>query len=180
LYSTAFFIPPQYGTIQLPLLYPDVNFVFRPHPLLLTTLCENEFWGKQKTNDYLLKLKSFSNVAYSDSGSYFDLFANSDAIIHDCGSFLAEYLLTEHPACYMLRNVEQIEEMLGDTGKKCLKNCYQAFAENDILNFIDNVVINGNDTMKNERIRFVNEELKINYPNVGKFILEYLEGSLRS
>ncbi|MDR2781952.1 MAG: hypothetical protein LBB21_05900 [Holosporaceae bacterium] len=165
--------------LELPNLYPDINFVFKPHPLLFKTLRKDEFWGTEKVDNYLSKLKSFDNVIYRGTGPYFDLFANSDAIIHDCGSFLAEYLFTERPACYMLKNVEQIEAMLGDTGQKCLENCYHAFNENDILHFINDIVIKGNDSLKDERIKFMNDVLKINYPNVGKTILEYLIKVLR-
>ena len=37
--------------LQLPLLYPEVNFVFRPHPLLFVKLRRIDIWGKSKTEE---------------------------------------------------------------------------------------------------------------------------------
>ena len=88
---------------------------------------------------------------YDNNQDYLETFANSDTMIHDCGSFTAEYLFTNKPCCYMLKNVDDIKRKFLPMGQKCLDNYYKAFNKNDILNFIDNVVIKGIDPMKNQR-----------------------------
>ncbi|WP_180546637.1 hypothetical protein [Campylobacter devanensis] len=54
-----------------------------------------------------------------------------------------------------------------------MDNYYKAFNKDDILNFIDNVVIKGIDPMKNQRDQFL-KELRLNYPNVAQIIVEHI------
>ena len=107
-----------------------------------------------------------------------ETFIQSDAIIHDCASFLCEYLFTEKPACYLLKNKESIEKNFNDLGKESLNHYYQAFNEKDILHFIENVVLKKQDTKKEQRLKYAQENLKINYPNVADFILKDIKKSL--
>ena len=163
---------------ELPKLYPNVDFVFRPHPCLLSALKTEQYWGKEKTENYMNKLLSNKNMIFDDSDEYFDLFINSNGLIHDCGSFLPEYLMTENPPCYVLRDEKAKKEYFNIFGNACLEQCYQAFSNEDIRFYIENVVLNENDTMKDKRIKFVNSKLKVNYPHVASFIINYLKSEL--
>ena len=117
-------------------------------------------------------MKSYKNVRYSDGGNYLRDFAESDALIQDCGSFLVDYFYTKKPQCYMLKNKEQINETFSDFGKLCLENVYKAYNSDDIINFINEVVINENDYMKDQRDKFAEAEVMINYPNVSEKIVD--------
>jgi hypothetical protein len=161
--------------LELPQKYPDIDFVFRPHPLLFITLRKVQYWGNEKVDKYLEDLLRNENIMYSTEGEYLDIFANSDGMIHDCGSFLAEYLFTGKPACYMLKNRKVIKKNLAGSGLPCLKNHYKAYNEGDILSYINNVIIQGNDSMERHRIDFVEKKLKVNYPNVANFIKDYIK-----
>ena len=161
--------------LELPKLYPEIDFIFRPHPLLFATLREKSLWGDNKVGEYLLEIEKNINMTYSDGGDYLEIFANSDALIHDCGSFLAEYFYTEHPQCYMLRNRDEIEKEFLPFGKQMLSHCYLAFSCSDIINFIEDVVINDHDEKKLEREKFVTQFIKFNYPNVSSTIIEYIK-----
>lgn len=164
--------------LKLPRLYPDIDFVFRPHPLLIVQLKKPEFWGEEKTTVYFEELEKYPNVTYSRGGEYFNIFANSDGIIHDCGSFLAEYLFTGKPACYMLKDEKSIKEWFLPIGQRCLDHCYRAYSEKDITDYIENVIIKGDDFLSKKRVDFVNSELKINYPKASQFILNYIKKRL--
>jgi len=164
--------------LNLPRIYPEIDFIFRPHPLLFVTLEREDVCGKEKSDAYLKKLLSFNNVIYSNGGTYYDIFLNSDAIIHDCSSFLVEYLITGYPCCYMLKSNKQIDDLFTEFGKECLSYYYKAFNENEILYFIDNFVIAGNDIDKEKRIKFANQKLMINYPNVSEKILSEIKNEI--
>lgn len=164
--------------LELPKRYPDIDFVFRPHPLLFVALRNQELWGEKKTDEYLQKMTANTNVEYQDGGDYFDSFVNSDAIIHDCSSFVVEYLFTGHPACYLLRDKEEITDIFMSLGQECLQHYYQAFDEGQIIEFIEEVVIKGNDSLQKERVGFVNQKLKINYPDVAGHIVKIIKESL--
>ncbi len=158
--------------------YPDIDFVFRPHPLLRSNLQKDNVWGKEKTDEYFNKLQNFSNVEYQKGGDYLESFVNSDALIHDCGSFMAEYLFTANPTCYLIKDKQKTKENFNTFGLQCLEQHYKAFSEEDIINFIENTVLKNNDPMKNERQKFAENVLKINYPNVTTFILNDLRKAI--
>lgn len=58
-------------------------------------------------------------------GDYIDLFLSSDGIIHDSGSFIAEYLYTRKPALHTMTNPKTYEEF-NEIGKQCLDVYYHA------------------------------------------------------
>ena len=66
------------------------------------------------------------------------------------------------------KNYKKIFSVLG---KSCLKNYYLAFDKEQITDFIENVVINGNDKLKKKREIYAAKNLALNYPNVSKKIL---------
>ena len=160
---------------QLPILYPSVDFIFRPHPMLLTALKKDDVWGEKKVEDYMKELLSFPNVVYSENGIYFGDFQKSDALIDDCGSFLAEYFYTKKPQCYILNKESDINKDNSQFRKEFLENVYIAYTENDIIRFLDNVVLGGNDVMKDLRYSFAENTVMYNYPNVSEAIENYLE-----
>lgn len=165
--------------IRLPQMYPEIDFVFRPHPLLFTNLIEHKLWSQNKLEDYIKRLTIAPNMIYDTSGYYLDKFANSDAMIHDCASFIAEYLYTEKPCCYMMKSKTKTIDELIPFGQKCMENYYYALTEKDIISFIDEVIIKGNDPKKEQRENFAKNELKINYPNTTEFIIDYIAKALK-
>jgi hypothetical protein len=120
-------------------------------------------------------MKGNSNVIYSEKGDYFEEFAKSDALIDDCGSYLVEYFYTKRPQCYLLKTPSDIQSKFVELGQKCLSNCYIAYEEKEILAFIENVVINGNDPKRESRIQFAENEVMYNYPNVAMAIINELK-----
>lgn len=149
--------------LLLPEQYPDINFIFRPHPALFPVLERETHWGKEKADAYTVQMKAHPNVRWSDSGNYFEDFAESDAIIQDCGSFLVDYFYTGKPQCYMLHSENDIEEKFAPLGQKCLSNCYLAYDEAAIRDFMEEVVIKENDPKKEARQKFAREEVMLNY-----------------
>lgn len=166
--------------LELPKLYPEIDFVFRPHPLLFINLRKRDSWGEKRTEKYLFDIQSNKNLIYSDGGEYFNIFASSDALIHDCGSFLPEYFYTDSPQYYILKDKHSIDKEFLPSGKQILENVYKGFSKKDILNFIDNVVIRKNDHMKQSRLDFANKHIKVNYPNVSDIIIKYIKEELTS
>ena len=126
--------------LELPKEFPDVYFVFRPHPLLFPRLATSAWWGERRTDAYRKKMESLPNVEFQQGGDYFDSFANSDAMIHDCGSFLAEYFYTGRPQCYVLADETVIDREFTPFGKKLHRHVAHAFSEDDIRDFVRKVV----------------------------------------
>ena len=128
--------------------YKDIiQFSFKPHPELKRILSSYESWGEQKTNDYYLEWESRENTQY-DYGEFYDLFLTSDALINDSASFSVEYLYTKKPAinCYKDLNVA-VDNMM-EIGSEAVRVQYYGTSKEQIKNFLESVVLEGNDPKK--------------------------------
>lgn len=133
-----------------------VQFVFKPHPGLYYRLIN--LWGKEKTDNYYREWKVRPNTNLIN-GAYTDLFMTSDALIHDSGGFTIEYLYTNKPVMFVnFRNNEMLDYMPG-LPTECYNQHYIGKSYDDIINFIESVVLDGNDKMKESRADFVKSKL---------------------
>jgi CDP-glycerol glycerophosphotransferase (TagB/SpsB family) len=94
-----------------------------------------------------------------NEGDYIDLFATSDGIINDSSAFVIEYLYTGKPQLF-LANDETVSERFNEVGRMAILKHYRGMAKNDIEKFLDEIILEGNDYMNNERIRFFNTTIK--------------------
>jgi CDP-glycerol glycerophosphotransferase (TagB/SpsB family) len=133
-----------------------VQFAFKPHPTLKNKLYKLKEWGVEKTDYYYKCWENTPNAILADS-DYVDLFLTSDAMIHDCSSFSAEYLYTKHPVMFITKSNHL--DYLCDFGKKCFEVHYRGYNINDIDYFLNDVVINGNDVMMDLRNTFFDNYL---------------------
>lgn len=133
-----------------------IQIAFKPHPLLFNRLSEESCWGKEKT---LLYYSCWKDLKYGQlvDGDYVDLFLTSDAMMHDSGSFLIEYLYTGKPVLYLDRD-EKITERMNTFGIRAFNQHYHAKNESDIENFIESL-LNNEDIKKTDREKFLITEL---------------------
>jgi len=136
----------------------DIQIAFKPHPKLRENLSKDEVWGKLKTDEYYQKWSELDN-GQLEEGEYLDLFFTSDALIHDCGSFVVEYLYTGKPVLYLFRD-DQITERFNEVGKMALSKFYSGKNNHDIEKFINEVVIGNRDSLKEERNYFFESVIK--------------------
>jgi hypothetical protein len=135
--------------------YSDrIQWAFKPHPLLRYKL--EKIWGKEKTDSYYDKWAN-SEWSQYESGKYLGLFKHSDAMIHDCGSFVEEYLCSGNPVMYLVRP-GGIEQNWNEIYKKAFDLHYKGSTINDIEQFIKNV-LEGSDNLKSQRESFYAEHL---------------------
>lgn len=135
--------------------YQDkIQIAFKPHPLLRVRL--NQIWGEVKTTQYYNKWDKLHNGFLAEN-DYIDLFLTSDAMIHDCGSFVIEYLYTKKPVL-RTHNGKNLTEEFNTFAADCLSVYYFAKTGNDIEDFVVNL-IKGIDSLYNKRINFFNEKL---------------------
>lgn len=134
---------------ELAIEYKDKIFwAFKPHPGLIRTLYKHPDWGKEKADKYY---SFWDNTEFSqlvEESNYEDLFLTSDAMIHDSGSFLIEYLYMLKPVMY-LRRKNDFEKFRNDLSKEAIKACCSGFTEDDIRLFIEEL-LNGEMQLKKE------------------------------
>lgn len=148
-----------YFYIYLAKKYKDsVSFIFKPHPNLRNGLVKN---GYMKSIDeyeaYLDEFRRLPNASVCEEGDYLALFDTSDGIINDSISFVGEYMYVDKPMLFLERSEQRFNEL----GEALIKVHYKASGEDymGIDRFVNDVVINGNDYMKQERETVFSEEL---------------------
>ena len=167
--------------LNLPSLYPQIDFIFRPHPLLFTQIIIHKAYGEDSQSfveNYLKQIEQIPNMIYQEGGDYFESFATSSALIHDCGSFISEYLYTDKPEAFIIESNETIKREFTPFGEEVLTHLYLLSTKKDIIDFIDSVVLQEQDFMKQERITFAKEHIRVNYPNATRIALNDLKQSL--
>ena len=163
--------------MQLPDRYPEIDFVFRPHPFLFKVIARPEMWGVERVEGYVERLRKKSNVIWSDGGDYFREFAESDGCIQDCGSYLVEYFYTGKPCCYMLKSPEDIESKFAPLGRKCLEHCYIAYGTDAIDGFVRDVIMSGDDPKAAARAEFA-KTVTVNHPHAADRALESIKNAI--
>lgn len=156
----------------------EVQFVFKPHPELAKKLDTSvPGWNRERREQYYHIWETMDNTQIV-TDDYIDLFLTSDAIIHDCGSFTAEYLCTYNPMLFLEANKGVIAGW-NECGKEIAKNIYLSKQGEKIEWFIESVVIKGNDYMKQQRTEFVDANLKPkNKSGASMAIYDYLKREL--
>ncbi len=155
-----------------------VLFAFKPHPGLKPKLYDLEGWGKERTDKYYSEWENMPGTILSE-GKYDSLFRSSDAMIHDCSSFSVEYLYTGKPVMYIAKQDHM--DFMNEFGARCYDMHYKGETVAHIRKFIDDVVLNGNDDMKDCRNKFINDNLEIdNEKTAAGKIIDYLAGLIKS
>jgi len=137
--------------------YQQVQWSFKPHPHLKPRLYLHPAWGKERTDQYFAFWESQEHTQLNE-GEYDDLFTQSDAIIHDCSSFIAEYAVTRKPALYLLSESSQALEFVNEFGECALQTYDTASSAPEINKFILNVVRDKN-TQRREKTTCFDEYL---------------------
>lgn len=112
--------------------------------------------GIERTDLYYNQWAEMSNTIFVE-GQYDSLFNSSDGMIHDCSTFMVEYLYTGKPLMFVKK--EHSVYPLNEFGNQCLNLHYQGQDIKDIQKFLMDIVLQGNDPMYNSRQEFKNLEL---------------------
>ena len=112
----------------------DIQWAFKPHPLLKSKLYKHPDWGKLRTEAFFKYWKS-ADYCQLEEGGYVDLFRQSDAMIHDSASFMAEYLYLDKPILFM-QGVDNIRDYFNDFGVAAFEASEHARNFKEIEGFI--------------------------------------------
>lgn len=137
----------------------QVEWCFKPHPLLKDKLYKHPHWGKIKTDEYYAFWNSFSSSHMND-GEYKNLFKSADAIIHDCGSFILESLLNGQPSGFLLLNEATQLISINNRGKKLLECHKLLYNKEQIKQFILDIIDNKAHINKSHQV-FLNKIINL-------------------
>ena len=133
----------QYAEVfrSLAIRYSDkISWAFKPHPMLRGKLESHPDWGKARTDKYY-RFWDEQEYTQLELGASDDLFKSSDAMIHDSGSFIAEYLYVDKPVMF-LWNSPTISEFFNEYGKQALIANERGDDIDDIEKFLEDLLEN--------------------------------------
>lgn len=133
----------------------ELQFAFKPHPLLKYKL--DKIWGKDRADEYYNAWANLPN-GQLEEGAYQDLFYYSDALIHDCSSFIVEYQVMDKPTLFLVRNQNEILADLNSFGQKAFFSQNLAYDFASVEKFLKEI-INGKDPQKTMRQDFLRNEI---------------------
>lgn len=127
--------------------HPEFEWVFKPHPRLNPILSE---WGcmtREAVDAYYARWGEIGTVC--TDGDYAGLFAKSDAMITDCGSFLSEYGATGKPIIHLLSKRNAV--VPPDVIARVYGKYYQAHDVAELSGWLETVLERGEDPKREER-----------------------------
>lgn len=158
--------------------HKEISWVIRPHPRMASGVTEKGIFNSvREYYEYLGKWDKLPNAQVIESGGYYDIFDSSDAIIHDCLSFIYEYLFTGKP---MLRLVPEEDRLLNERAFCISKYIYSERGNNydAIEEFINNVK-HQIDSKRDIRLEFIRTNLDYRSFNGGKSASRYIFDAIK-
>ncbi|BBL62202.1 CDP-glycerol glycerophosphotransferase family protein [Methanobrevibacter arboriphilus] len=159
--------------------HPEIEWIFKPHPKLIYAgerMPDNENFKLENLKEYYKKWDELPNATVYERGDYLNVFKNSDAMITDSISFLAEYLYAKHPGLLLTRPEQEFNEF----GEIIKEGWYKSDGKDldGIEKFINDVLIEGKDNLKNERDNIYFAYLNKNGVSASQNIYKYLKKTL--
>lgn len=156
-----------------------VQIAFKPHPNLKDKLYQHIEWGMERTDEYFEFWHTNSNSILSE-GEYEHLFAQSDALIHDSVSFMAEYIFLKKPVLYLIKNKTYLPKTLNKFGLLALKLHQQAQSQKEILTFVEKLIESNSDKKRKQKELFLKEYFSFsNDITASDRIISFLNDNLR-
>lgn len=127
--------------------HPEINWVFKPHPNLASALVNSGAWSECEVAAYYDAWREIGKVCLD--GDYVEYFAESYAMITDCGSFLIEYAATGRPLVRLISSQCRMEVPAWNRDLfNSYYNCHDMGELNEIL---ETVIILRQDPKESER-----------------------------
>ena len=161
--------------------HPEISWVLKPHPnLLASAVGHGVFSSEEDFKEYLLAWDDLPNAKVFTGAYYQEIFATSDGMIMDCGSWLGEYQYTHKPLIFLTRDTQQFNAL----GNELMKVLYRVDGKdlNAIGALMQKVFVEGNDDLFEARMKFFDEHMnymKVNGTTAGEFIFNTLSKELQ-
>lgn len=167
-----------YFILDLIKKHKDIQWVFKPHPMLYYTVIQNGVMTKEEIDNYFRQWEELENASVYTKGDYYELFMQSDLMITDSLTFLVEYLVTQKPLIRPISKCEFIH--FTNLAQKLIKNYYNTNSNEELLAVFSRVLLNKDDYMAPKRLTSLKYlELDKNKTIAAKMI-SYLKKELKS
>lgn len=142
---------------QMAVKYSDkIELAFKPHPNLKQKLFEHPNWGRERTIEYYNAWGDSENTSRNE-GRYESLFVQSDAMIHDSVSFMAEYIFLKKPVMYLVKDKIKTRKTMNEFGLLTLDLHELGHNEEEVETFIKGVISGKKDKKIEKKQEFLED-----------------------
>lgn len=154
--------------IRLAIENHDSRLIFRPHPLCFQNFLNTGEMTESEIRSLKQLFQDEPNLSIDENADYYNTFLESDVLIADETSLIAEYYATGKPIilCRKETHFSVLMERLSD-------GIYIADNWNDLCALI-NILRNGNDPLKAKRLQLIPKELFQMTDPAGLLIKEHI------
>lgn len=146
--------------------HPDIDVVFRPHPLMFDEFIKQGMMKRQEADDYKRRIRE-SSIIYDSGTIISDAISRSDLLITDYSSIIINYFLTGKPIIYCKADYDLNEEY--SKIESCL---YVAENQQQIESYLA-MLFNGEDPLAEKR-KVLIEKYKLQHVGAAKRIVDFL------
>ena len=161
--------------------HPEISWVVKPHPMLFASAVGHKvFPSNEAFKKYLQAWDALPNAKVYSGSYYQGLFATSDGMIMDCGSWIGEYQYTHKPMIFLTRETQKFNGL----GNALMKILYRVDGKNlnGIAALMQKIFIEGKDEMFEIRKKFFDANLnymKTNGMTASDFIFNTISKELK-
>lgn len=154
--------------------HPEISWVIKPHPhLFYDAYASGLFETVEAFEKYLKAWDDLPNAKLETGAYYQAIFATSDGMIQDCGSFLSEYQYTHKPMIFLTRDTQEFNEL----GEKIMDVVYKVDGKDlkGIADMMQKVFVEGQDSLYEKRMEVFDQYLnyeKINGVSASEYIFK--------
>jgi hypothetical protein len=160
---------------QLAKNYPELEIVMRPHPALFNFMVNSGMKTAKEAEGYRMRFNALPNAFIYEDADYISLFRQSDALVLDSVGFIGAYAPTEKPVCFL---ESANRPRLNSIGERLLHAYYAAWDAEEIREFVERVVLGGDDWKRAEREAAVKKLIYIPPEGAGMRITQELKTRL--
>lgn len=163
---------------SLPERYPQLDFVFRPHPLLFDNLIKSGLFTADEIGAFVSNFESHPNAKLDRvSQDYILAFKESDCLIASGISCWIEYLPSKNPILILEK---EDGPCLNEYGLKLLPGHHRAKNAGDIHSFLTDVVMGGKDDLREARLAAMRSHLMLPAEGAGVAIKNHIGTALHA
>lgn len=153
--------------------HPNIKWVFKPHPVLMTVLEHSGVWTHEEIKTYFSEWEDIATCCYTSD--YQTLFLQSRAMITDCGSFLTEYFVTGKPLIHLISSTCKVSPL--PPAQKMLDSFYKVHNIEELDKTLKLVIDDGLDPMREKRLATL-DSMNLRGNNAAENIIEFLAHEL--
>lgn len=133
--------------------HPDMDFLYRPHPLAFAHFIETGEMTEEQVADFKQEIEETPNISLDKEPQYDATLWRSSVLISDYSGMVPEYFSTGKPLIFCMSNMILT---LSDFGRRMMEGCYKVENERELFACLE-MLKSGQDPLKETRKQIIRE-----------------------